>query len=108
MSANEHWMIALTFILLVGAAVLALVLPTLRSGDMVRKWADKHRYRVLECHECAGPPGGTFLFAGSFRHYQVVVEDTEGRTRSGRLRCGDLLFGLFSDNVEVTWDRYWS
>src|SRR5262245_17731270 len=101
-------MLALTFIVLVGVVVIGLIFPSLRGGNMVQKWADKHKYHILECHECSAPLGGTFLFAGSFKHYQVVVEDMQGRVRSGRLRCGDLLLGLFSDNVEVTWDRYWS
>ena len=90
--------------LIVVVIVLAVVWRRGRSDALLHQWAAQNRYRIIrqEYRFFKGP-----YFWSSTKGqtvYYVVLEDSDGKTRSGWVRCGSWWFGLLSDNVEVRWD----
>jgi hypothetical protein len=77
-----------------------------RAESYLKKWADQSGYHILDrTHR--------FFFRGPFFStstggqavYRVRVEDREGRQRQGWVRCGSWWLGLWSDRVDVLWDK---
>ncbi len=87
------------------AAVLIWGAMFVRSSVILRRWAERNRYTILEARV-------RFLRRGPFwwrstdkqMVFRVAVEDEQGNVRRGYVRCGGLLFGLFSDRADVEWD----
>lgn len=97
--------VALTALIVVALAVLLLSLHYSRPGSMLNGWARANGFTILSQENC-------WLFKGPFfwtsskgqEVYRVTVRDSEGRVRSGFVRCGGFWLGLLSDHVEARWD----
>lgn len=76
-----------------------------RSRDVLDHWAQSHGYRIIEANysHLKGP----FFWTSSRGQsvYRVVVEDANGQRRTGWVRCGSWLWGIWSDTAEVRWDE---
>ncbi len=92
------------------AAILSFVvfyrLTTSRADSIVRKWAAKNGFELLRFERCFFT-GGFGLFTTSRNQivYSVRVCDGTGQERSGWLRCGSFLGGVFfgSEVAEIKW-----
>jgi hypothetical protein len=76
-----------------------------RSRFLLQQWAQENGYRILSSehrHLVRGP----FFWTTSKGQtvYRVEIQDRDGRTRSGWVRCGSWMLGLLSDKVQVRWD----
>jgi hypothetical protein len=92
-------------ILLAASFIVYFVKRSSGPSFLVRRWADDNGFRILAAkfrYFSKGP----FTWKLSHRGqevYHVRVRDTEGRERSGWLRCTDV--SLFSgDKTEVIWE----
>lgn len=78
-----------------------------RSGFVaLQRWADQHKIELQSAKICAidrGPFSWTVI--GRQRVFRISVADGPERTLSGWVCLGSTLFGLFSDEVYVEWDR---
>jgi hypothetical protein len=92
-------------LIVVVIVIASFALRTSRSQTIIDRWAVANGFRVLSAER-------RFLRTGPFffRHnkhqtvYHVTVQDGEGRTRSGYIRCGGWFGGLLSDTARVEWD----
>lgn len=76
-----------------------------RSRNILQNWADQNGFRLMEekyVHFCKGPFFWTSTKGQTV--YRVVVQDAAGYTRSGWVRCGSWMWGIWSDQVQVKWD----
>ncbi len=98
-------------ILVVGAILVEVII--IESGDrhysstrgVLEHWAEKNGYHILSS-EPRSFRRGPFFWTTSERQevYYVSVETSQGEVRSGWVRCGGWLWGLFSDYADVRWD----
>ena len=97
--------IGFVFLIVALIAIASFALRISRSQTIIDRWAEANGFRVLNVEQ-------RFLRTGPFffRHnkgqtvYHVTVQDSEGRTRSGYVRCGGWFAGLLSDAARVEWD----
>jgi hypothetical protein len=77
-----------------------------RSNSILRRWADRHGYRILSKEFCVFDRG-PFPWKSSKRQivYRVLIEDSKGLRRRGYVLCGDRFRGFLSDAAEVRWDE---
>lgn len=76
-----------------------------RSGDVLQKWADENGFRLIERHYHHFRRGPFFWTTSKGQTvYRVTVQDANGNTRSGWVRCGSWMWGLASNRAEVRWD----
>lgn len=76
-----------------------------RGRSMLANWASRHGYEIVDSWvSCFGKGPYTFTAERWQAVYRVTVRDRKGHERSGWVCCGDSWFGLFSNQVEVTWD----
>jgi hypothetical protein len=76
------------------------------SNDILKKWGDEHGFKVLWKEQ------RYLFFTGPFKWksrnqtiYFLKVRDRDGCERSGWVRCGSFIGGVFfSDKIEVRWD----
>ena len=92
-------------ILIIALAIGAVFWHYARSRSLLEEWASENGYRILSSehrHLARGP----FFWTTSKGQtvYRVSIEDREGRVRSGWVRCGSWMMGLWSDRVQVKWD----
>ena len=94
------------FVLLFASALMAYVLwSSRRAEELLLQWASDHAYQVIERRRVQFFQGPFFwTTAKSQVVFRVVVQDTHGQRRTGWVRCGSWLQGLFADVVEVRWD----
>ena len=72
---------------------------------MLEQWAERNGYRIIEADYRNVFRGPFFWTTGKTQTvYRVTVEGKDGE-RTGWVRCGSHLFGLFSNKVEVRWDE---
>lgn len=97
-------------VLLIIVPIFALIVWSLwfhfaRSRHMVEEWANQNGYDLLAC-EARFVRKGPFWWRTSKHHqvYHFTVRDQSGDTRSGYIRCGGWILGMFSDAVAVEWD----
>jgi hypothetical protein len=77
-----------------------------RASDLVERWAQRNRYRILD-RELRPLRRGPFWWRTTKGQevYRVTVQDAGGNVRSGYVRCGSWAFGVLSDRVDVAWDQ---
>ena len=80
-----------------------------RAKAILRAWAADGGFQILTFQKSYMIGTGPFKWWTNSRGqivYHVHVRDTEGRERSGWVRCGSYLGGvLFSKQAEVRWDE---
>ncbi|HUW59332.1 MAG TPA: hypothetical protein VMZ92_22045 [Planctomycetota bacterium] len=76
-----------------------------RSASMVDRWADENNLQIIGKElRCLRRGPFWWHFSGGYEVYRVILRDDEGRERKAYVRCGNWLFGLFSNQVKVEWD----
>ena len=73
---------------------------------LLDRWAERTGYRIIDA-DYRNVFRGPFFWTTSKGQtvYRVTIQDENGRTRSGWVRCGGWWFGLWSDHVEARWDE---
>ncbi len=74
-----------------------------KARSLVEAWAAAEGLELRSCSQS--------LFGGSFwwkrskvqRVYRVSVRDSANRTRRADVKCGGVITGMFSDNLDVRW-----
>jgi hypothetical protein len=92
-------------VILFGALALWFTRWQLRRGrEMLESWCRRSRLDLTSC-------GHRLLFRGPYfwaSKGQVIfrfsARDTVGRIRSGYARCGGFWLGIFTEQVDVSWD----
>ena len=78
-----------------------------RSQTLIENWARERGYRLLEAKTSFLGKGPFFWTTSRGQTvYRIVVEDEHGRRREGWARCGSWMWGLMSEQVEVSWDGH--
>lgn len=95
----------LTIAAIVFLAIIAMVWHFSRSRSLLENWAAENGYRLLSS-QYRNFSRGPFFWTTSKGQtvYRVTVQDRDGGTRSGWVRCGSWWGGLLSDKVQVRWD----
>ena len=93
------------FLIVIVLVILSMTWTFSRSTSIIETWARENGYRLLSS-EYRWLAKGPYFFRTSKGQtvYRVTVQDAQGRTRSGYVRCGGWMFGLLSDKVDVRWD----
>jgi hypothetical protein len=100
MDLNWLWVLAG---IIIGAALLAWTQN--RSEVLIRRWAARNGYRLVDFERRALFRGPFFLFTSQGQTvYRVTVQMPDGKTRNGYTRLGGWFTGLISDDVAVAWD----
>lgn len=74
-----------------------------RSKSILKDWADAEGYIVLDS-EIRIFRRGPFMLSNSRQSvFYVTVRDRTDRVRSGWVRCGGWLVGVWSDEADVRW-----
>jgi hypothetical protein len=97
---------ALVFITL-GLFVLCLVvLPVWRSRVLLRRWAERNGFEIVE-KQFRYFRQGPFFWTASGRQivYRILVADRSAGRRKGWARCGSWWLGVLADRVDVRWDE---
>jgi hypothetical protein len=76
------------------------------SGAKLQEWARRRHFIIVEEQYC-------WLFKGPFTWncykgqtvHRVVVEDRHGEQRSGYVKLGSWIWGLWSDDAAEEWNR---
>ena len=77
-----------------------------RANEILQRWAQNSELTLLFSEKrylCTGP-----FFMNHFRGqmiFRIVVRDNAGTERSGWIRIGSWLVGVFSDTTRVIWDK---
>ncbi|HKB39202.1 MAG TPA: hypothetical protein VKD72_22380 [Gemmataceae bacterium] len=102
---NQPVLLILLIVVAVGISVAAMVWRYQRADQMLRDWAGREGYQLLSASQCwfwRGPYW--FRTTKSQMVYRVTVRDQYGEVRSGYARLGGWFLGMWSDEVDVTWD----
>src|SRR4051812_40561228 len=97
-----------TVALVLGVVLLVILIGSWQSAvseKILRRWAEENGLLILAYRRC-------WIFRGPFTWtttrsqdvYYVTVQDDNGRTRNGYVRCGSFWAGIFSDKAEVRWE----
>src|ERR1700733_15354227 len=102
----------LVLVIIFGSFILTIIVSVFvwyqrRSKFILLKWSNENGFEITQKKK-------HFLFSGPFKWwtnsrnqtiYSVTVRDRNGHERSGWVRCGSFLGGVFfSDKIEVVWD----
>ena len=76
-----------------------------RSRTVLEQWADENGYQILHS-EYRNFMKGPFFWTTSEGQtvYHVTVRLNSGEVRTGWVKCGGWMLGLWSDKAEVRWD----
>jgi hypothetical protein len=90
----------------VALAIFGVVWHYRRAASILENWAYNHRFRILS-REYRYFFRGPFTWFSSKNQvvYYVTVENKNGEVRTGWVRCGSYFLGLWSDDVDVQWER---
>ena len=76
-----------------------------RAARVLSEWATHNGYRIIESDRKYLRKGPfTWTSSQSQIIYHVTVQDANGNTRRGWVRCGSFLFGPWEDVVDVRWE----
>ena len=99
--------VAILTLIVVAVAIPSFLVWKFRSANaMLDVWLAERNYRLARRHRC-GTTGGPWVKRTSLGQvvYRVVVVDHEGNRRSGWLRVGSALFGLWAYRADAWWDE---
>jgi hypothetical protein len=100
----EFWKpIAFAGVIFLGIALVLFRIG--RSISLLDEWAERNDYEIIQS-ERRHLLKGSFTWTSSKGQtvYFVTIRDQQGNLRSGWVRCGGFLTGMFSDNTEVHWN----
>ena len=77
---------------------------------MLKRWAERSQFQLLEFRQRAFSEPAPFSFWSSHRtpNYFIKVRDQEGKERSGWVRLGNFFESIYwggRDEVKVKWDE---
>ena len=76
-----------------------------RSDKLLDDWMAERGYEILSKERRWLRKGPFFWWTSKSQAvFRVTVRDSNGKARSGFVRVGGFFLGMFSSNVEVTWD----
>ncbi len=76
-----------------------------RANDMLNKWAAQNQFRIEQREHRLFRKGPFLWTTGRGQYvYRVVVRDQNGRERTGWVRLGSWLFGIWDEKVQVYWE----
>src|SRR5262245_36776457 len=98
-------LLILLVVVAVGISIAALVWRYQRADQMIRQWAERNGYELVSAEHCwfwRGPYW--FWTSKSQMVYRITVREQYGGERSAYVRLGGWFLGMWSDEVDVTWD----
>lgn len=76
-----------------------------RPRQIIEHWAEQNGFKVIRARQAFFYKGPfTFSYSKGQPVYRVTIEDQNGLPRSGWLRCGSWMMGVFSDVADMRWD----
>ena len=102
----ENDIVSMTILVVIAVGILygAYTFMKTRSEEILNKWAYENDYQILELQPKVFNRGPFIWASKSQSIFWVAVEDAEGTQRTGWVKCGSYMGGIFSDKVEVKWD----
>ena len=102
----ENDIFSMTIFLVIAAGILygAYSFQKTRSEEILAKWAHENGYQILDFQPKVFNRGPFIWASKSQSIFWVAVEDAEGTQRTGWVKCGSYMGGIFSYKVEVKWD----
>jgi hypothetical protein len=86
--------------------VIMLIFHQSRADSLLQGFLVRNGFRLIEKQRVWFFRGPFFFTTGKGQEvYYVTVQDRHGSIRSRYVRCGGWILGMFSNNVEVRWDR---
>jgi hypothetical protein len=77
-----------------------------RSRSLLEQWAARRGVQLVHWERRWLFQGPYFWMASKYQPvFRVRVRDHQGRERSGWVRCGGSLSGVFSNQATETWDE---
>ena len=103
----ENELIRLSILIVIAAGILygVYTLTKTRSEEILTKWAYENGYQLLDIQPKILNRGPFIWASKSQLIFRVAVEDAEGTQRTGWVKCGSYMGGIFNDKVEVKWDK---
>jgi hypothetical protein len=90
-----------------GLAVLVAVMARwqhFRADRILKQWAQETGIEIVSAEKRYLRLGPFFVSTRGQFVFRIVVKDQAGMQRTGWLRVGGLITGVFSDRAEVKWD----
>ena len=92
-------------ILILVLVIVLIAWSASRSRNMLKSWADENGYQIEDAQWRWFRKGPYFWKSSKNQHvYHFVASDEDGVQRSGWARCGGYWLGLFTSDIDVTWD----
>jgi hypothetical protein len=98
-----------------GILIAAILIPGLvaywlwyfpRSKSLLEHWATRNGYKIIDSSFRWFSKGPFFLMCSRGQTvYRIKVSDHRGNERTGWVRCGGSIGGLFIDEATVVWDN---
>ena len=102
---SHNFFLVLLSVLVIGIALASHAWTRYRATKLLGSWAMSNGYQLLQSEPRYARTGPYF-----WRHsrgqviYYITIADPRGSRRTGYVRLGGWLFGLLSNQVDVTWD----
>jgi hypothetical protein len=94
----------LLIMLVVMIIAWALLWGRWRSNTILRNWANQNGYRIAHTRRRYISQGPFKYNTGVAPVFRVEVEDHQGHRRTGWVRCGSIMWGIFNDQAMALWD----
>jgi hypothetical protein len=95
----------IVFFLALAALIGQIYLYATRPRNLMQNWAEENGVQLTRV-EFRPFRRGPFLWSSRGQTvFRVEVCDREGNRRSGWIRCGSMLLGVFAKQIEVKWDH---
>ena len=78
-----------------------------RANNLLEDWAARNDYHIIH-REYRRIRRGPFSWSTGIGRvvFRIEVVDSDGLRQSAFVRVGSYMWGIWSNNVEVSWDRH--
>jgi hypothetical protein len=105
MSAIDQIRVILIAVVIIGYCAWAILWTYSRGPNLLEDWAQRNGFRLVSYQYQWFHKGPFWLASKDTKVYRITVVDPVGKFHTGWALCGNRLFGLWSNSVEVKWDK---
>jgi hypothetical protein len=91
-------------LVVIGFAIVSMVWRQQRADEMLRQWAGRNGYELLSAEYCWFWRGPYWLGTSKSQMVYRIQVRAGDEVRSGYARLGGWFLGMWSDEVDVSWD----